>query len=89
MTIDTWVGVAGCALAFLGLAATIWAVCDARRQRSKRERAVIAAYCVIERTYGLLVGIKPFVAPLGSNHEAAINDGLEAINQQRKDLKDL
>jgi hypothetical protein len=89
MTIDTWLGVAGCVLGFLGLAATIWAVVDARRQRTAREKAVIAAHAVIERTYGLLIGIKPFVIPLGENHEKAVNNGLSAIDQQRMKLDNL
>jgi hypothetical protein len=89
VTVDTWLGVAGCALGFLGLAATIWAALDTRHQRSKREKAVIAAHAVIERTYGLLIGIKPFVSPLGQAYEAAVNDGLQAINQQRERLGNL
>jgi hypothetical protein len=89
MMIDTWLGVAGGMLGLLGLAATIGAAIDARRQRSKREQAVIAAHAAIERTYGLLIGIKPSVIPLGKHHEAAIDDGLEAINQQRAALRQL
>ena len=87
MTIDA-TGL-GLALGFLGLFATVGAGFDAHRQRSKREKAVIAAHSVIERTYGLLIGIKPFVEPLGEAHKAAINDGLQAINQQRDRLDDL
>jgi hypothetical protein len=83
------VDIPGDALGFLALAATIWAARDARRQRSEREKAVIAAHSVIERTYGLLIGIKPFVSPLGEEHKAAVNDGLQAINQQREMLSNL
>jgi len=89
MTVDTWLGVSGCALGFLGLAMTVWALWEARRQRNNREKAVIAAHAVIERTYGLLIGIKPFVIPLGSAHEAAVNNGLTAIDQQRGGLVNL
>lgn len=89
MTVDIWLGLAGLVLGVLGLAATVWAACDARRQRSAREKAVIAAHAVIERTYGLLIGIKPFVDPLGAEHKAALNDGLQAINQQRGRLEGL
>jgi hypothetical protein len=39
----------------------VWAVFDARRERSKREKAVVVANSLIERTYGLLIGIKPCV----------------------------
>ena len=67
----------------------IWAAFDARRQRNEREKAVIVAHSVVERTYGLLIGIKPFVAPLGDMHLAAVNDGLAAINQRRADLDKL
>jgi len=71
------------------IAVGVWAVVDGRRQRSKRERAVIAAHRMVERTYGLLIGIKPAVEPLGASHVKAINDGLEAINQTRPQLENL
>jgi hypothetical protein len=89
MTNDEWIGIGGLVLALFGLLATIVSAFDLRRQRSKREKAVIAAFSVIERTYGLLIGIKPFVAPLGKMHLDAVNDGLEAINQQRSTLTKL
>jgi hypothetical protein len=47
---------------------------------------VIAAHAVIDRTYGLLIGIKPPIIQTFPDFEAAINDGLSAINQQRKNL---
>jgi hypothetical protein len=89
MTIDTWLGIGGVVLGLIGVSATIWAAFDARRQRNEREKAVIVAHSVVERTYGLLIGIKPFVAPLGERHLAAVDDGLMAINQQRADLNKL
>jgi apolipoprotein N-acyltransferase len=89
VTSNDWIGIWGLVLAIIGLSATIVSALDLRRQRSKREKAVIAAFSVIERTYGLLVGIKPFVAPLGKAHLDAVNDGLEAINQQRNTLNRL
>lgn len=100
MTPDTWLGIYGLAVGVVGVAATVafgvlgvivavWAVCDARRQRSKREKAVIAAHAVIERTYGLLIAIKPSVVSLGPGHVAAVDDGLQAINQQRAVLDHL
>lgn len=90
LSFDQWLAVAGLAFGAVGLLATIamttiWAVNDARRQRTERERAAIVAHSVVERTYGLLIGMKPFIAPLGATHLAAIDDGLEAINQQRGD----
>ena len=100
MTVDTLlglggfvVGVVGIFVGLFGVVATVavglWAVIDGRRQRSKREKAVIVANATIERTYGLLIGIKPFVAPLGEAHLAATNDGLAAINQRRASLENL
>ena len=82
MTIDTWLGI-------IGLAATIWAFVDTRGQRNKREKAVIRAHKVVERTYGLLIGIKPSVEILGDNYRDAVNDALGAINQARADLDEL
>jgi len=89
MTSDAWFGVTGLGLGIAGLAATIWAALDARRQRTNREKAVIVAFSVIERTYGLLIGMKPSIAGLGKMHLDAMNDGLEAINQQRSTLEKL
>ncbi|MHA6913917.1 hypothetical protein ACQUJO_12345 [Ralstonia pseudosolanacearum] len=89
MTLDTILGIAGCALGAIGIAATVWAARDARRQRSDREKAVLAARGVIERSYGLLIGIKPSVSPLGAMTVHAIDDGLAAINAQRDVLQDL
>lgn len=86
---DTLLGIGGIVIGLIGVLATIWAAIDARRQRSEREKAVIAAHAVIERTYGLLIGIKPLIQPLGNAHIAAIDDGLSAINQQRTELKKL
>ena len=48
------------------------------------------ARAIIERIYGLLIGIKPaaITSPV-PGVEAAINDGLSAINKQRKKLDTL
>jgi hypothetical protein len=89
MTSDEWTGIGGLVLGLVGLVATLLAAFDARRQRNNREKAVIVAFSVIERTYGLLIGIKPSVAPLGQMHLDAVNDGLAAINQQRGALNKL
>lgn len=78
---------AGTILGVIGVLATAWAAFDARRQRSKREKAVIAAHAVIERTHGLLIGIKPSLSP--GSQVKAIDDGLEAIKAQRSALADL
>ncbi|MGF6534302.1 hypothetical protein P3T20_005106 [Paraburkholderia sp. GAS206C] len=86
---DRWLGIAGLVLGALGLAATLWAACDGRRQRRKREKAVIVAHEVVERTYGLLIGLKPPVATLGQMYLQAIDDGLDAINARRGDLSNL
>ena len=73
-------------LGLVGLGVSIYAILDNRRQRTQREKAVIAARSVIERAYGTLIGVKPAVDP--SVH-AAINDGLAAINQERENLNRL
>lgn len=92
-SVDRWLGIAGLVvgviLGVVGIAATVWAAFDARKQRSEREKAVIVAHGIVERTYGLLIGLKPPVAALGPMYEAAMNDGLAAINERRKDLSDL
>jgi hypothetical protein len=73
----------GTILGLAGLGVSVFAILDNRRLRNEREKAVIAARATIERVYGLLIGIKPAV---GTDVAAAINDGLSAINQQRKTL---
>jgi hypothetical protein len=89
MTSGTWLTAAGELLGLISLVVAVWAVVDARHQRSKREKAVIAARSVIERTYGFLIGIKPFLMPLGEDHKAAINNALQAIDQQRPGIAEL
>jgi hypothetical protein len=79
MILDTILGLAG-------LGVSIYAIRDNRRQRTQREKAVIAARSVIERAYGTLVSIKPAV---DVKVHAAINDSLAAINQERDTLKSL
>jgi hypothetical protein len=91
MTIDNEklglaVGFLGLVLTAISLGVAIWAACDARRQRSKREKAVIAAKVVIERTYGFLIAVKPFLIPLSKDHEAAVNNALSAIDQRRAEV---
>jgi len=76
---DTWLGLAGIGVGVFG-------VLDARRERSRREKAVIAARAVIERTYGILETLKP---SLGAQYTAVINDGLAFINQERPKLEKL
>jgi hypothetical protein len=85
-------------IALISLAAGIFAVLDSRRQRNRREKAVIAAREVIQRAYGSLIHLKGAVAAFGSSHtdpkpqEAiilAIDDTLEAINQQRDSIQSL
>jgi hypothetical protein len=78
MLIDTFLGI-------LGLGVSFFAIIDNRHQRSAREKAVIAAHAVIERTYGLLIGLKPSVETL-PNVQTAINDGLSAVNKERDNL---
>jgi hypothetical protein len=73
-------------LGLAGLGVSIYAISDNKRQRTQREKAVIAARSVIERAYGTLVGIKPAV---DTNVHPAINDALAAINQEREKLNSL
>ncbi|OXC73831.1 hypothetical protein [Caballeronia sordidicola] len=86
---DQWLGILGLVFGLLGLAATLLAAWDSRRQRTRREKAVIVAHEVVERTYGLLIGLKPPVAALGQMYEEAMNDGLAAIDERRGDLSNL
>jgi hypothetical protein len=95
---DRLIGLIGLFLTVLGLAVSVFAVIDIRRQRSRREKAVIAARSIIERAYASLIHLKPAIVTLGATqpdsgpHKAivtAINDTLEAINQQRDSLKSL
>ncbi|MGB7912526.1 MAG: hypothetical protein WCF59_09900 [Desulfobaccales bacterium] len=74
------------ALGIIGLCVSVFAILDNRRQRSEREKAVIAANAVIERVYGVLVGIKPGIIQTMPNFESAINDGLATVNEQRQKL---
>jgi hypothetical protein len=85
-------------LGFTGLGVSVFAIVDIRRQRSQREKAVIAARAVIERAYGSLIHLKPAIVALGAGRAdsasqkamiAAIDDTLEAINQQRDSIKAL
>jgi hypothetical protein len=87
MTVGDWLG---SALGLLGLAATLAAMWDARRQRSRREKAVIAATSVIDRLYGLLQGMEnDIIKNLGPDYKRVIDDNLGAINQRRDELKNL
>jgi hypothetical protein len=88
MTTDTYIGIAGVILAICGLGVSVFAIIDNRRLRGEREKAVIAAHGVIQRSYGLLIGIKPLVLSL-PGAEAAINNGLSAISEARTTLDNL
>jgi hypothetical protein len=81
--LDTLLGIAGLGASVFAIGVSVFAILDNRRQRKEREKAVIAAHAVIERIYGLLIGIKPAIIPTLPGLEAAINDGLAVINQQR------
>jgi hypothetical protein len=88
MTTDTFLAIAGVILGICGLGVSVFAIIDNRQQRGAREKAVIAAHEVIQRGYGLLIGIKPLVASL-PGAKAAIDDGLSAINEARAALDKL
>jgi hypothetical protein len=82
-------------LGILGLAVAVFSIVDNRRQRNQREKAVIAAREVIQRVYGALIGLKPAIVAVQSDPDTskaillAMNDTLEAMNQQREILKSL
>ena len=82
-------GIVSALLGLAGIGVSVFAIIDNRRQRSQREKAVIAAQAVIDRVYGLLVGIKSGVEQTSPHIIAAINDGLSAINQKRELVKSL
>jgi len=46
-------------LASAGIGVSIFAIIDNRRQRTQREKGVIAAQATFEHVYDLLIGIKP------------------------------
>jgi hypothetical protein len=90
-------------LGLAGLGVSVCAIIDNRRQRTRREKAVIAARSIIERVYGTLIGIKSAIttsavtdATTSAVTDAttsavtdAINDGLSAINAERTTLNAL
>jgi hypothetical protein len=77
---------AGIGLAFAGIGVSIFAIIDNRRQRTQREKAVIAAHATFEHVYELPIGIKPVVATV---RVPAIDDGLSAISEDHKKLNAL
>ena len=76
-----WIDIIGIAIGICGW----W---DARRERGKREEAVILALTLIGRLNGALITIKPAVAHI-PGVEIAINDCLDAIKQTRPALEKL
>jgi hypothetical protein len=90
MTFDQKLAIWGIVVSALfgigGVVGTIYAVRDARKERSKRERAAIAASALIERNYGMWIVMKPAAA---GEFKDAINDGLAAINAARSSLESL
>jgi len=86
MSADTIFGIVGTFVGLVGIVISIYAIADSRRQRTGREKAVIAARATIERAYGLLIGIKPGVEPTLPSIAKAIDNGLSAIDQEREEL---
>lgn len=72
-----------------GIVVGVLVIADARRQRTKREKAVIAARATIERAYALLIGIKSGVESTLPSIAKAIDNGLSAIDQDREKLSAL
>jgi hypothetical protein len=75
-----------------GRACRGWGILDAQRQRTKREKAVIAAHEAIERACGLLIGLNGFIPipldlglqllALGEGSTDIINAAIERISQE-------
>ncbi|WP_429481827.1 hypothetical protein [Paraburkholderia youngii] len=69
----------------MGVLVAIYGIVDARRERSRREKAVVVVNSLVGRLNGLLIGLKPSLAS-DAAATAAANDGLEAIRLARDDL---
>ena len=84
--LDIWENMTIDYIGLIGIAIGVAGIFDYRRERLKREKSVIAARALIERMYGMLIVLKPSVS---SSFTPALDDGLGAINEARKDLKQL
>lgn len=75
----------GWVIGLAAFAAAIYGIADARRERSKRGKAVVVVNRLVARLDGLLVGFKTSLVDRPESMAAA-NDGLEAIKMARDDL---
>ena len=71
------------ALVCIGVA--VFLFLDARKLRARREAAVTLTHRILQRTEGILAGIRPSISDPGM--VAVINDGLAAINKASKQLE--
>ena len=74
--------------AIIGCLFGAFGIYDARREKSKRDRAVIKLRELVMRLEGSLIGIKPATANIPGVH-AVINDSLDAIKITAKAIEDL
>lgn len=63
----------------------VYGIVDARRERSKREKAVVVMNRLVGRLNGLLIGLKPTLAG-DARATAAVDNGLDAIKVASDDL---
>jgi hypothetical protein len=75
----------GWGIGIAGLLVAVYGIVDARRERSKREKAVVVVNRLVGRLNGLLIGLKPSLVA-DADATAAANDGLDAIKLARDDL---
>ncbi|KAB0650291.1 hypothetical protein [Burkholderia diffusa] len=75
----------GWGIGIAGILVGVYGVVDARRERSKRDKAVVVVNRLVGRLNGLLIGLKPSLAS-DARATAAADDGLEAIKLARDDL---
>jgi len=75
----------GWGIGLSGVAVAIYGIADARRERSKREKAVVVVNRLVGRLSGLLIGFKTSLVDRPESMAAA-NDGLDAIKMAQDDL---
>ena len=72
-------------IALVGIGIGVFSFFDTRKQRSRREAAMTLTHRILQRTEGILAGIKPSIPDPAM--VTAINDGLAAIAKASKQLE--
>lgn len=75
----------GWGIGIVGVVIGILGIVDARRERRRREKAVVVVNRLVGRLNGLLIGLKPSLVNDPAATTAA-NDGLDSIAAAGKDL---